>query len=269
MNEGVEALAKLDVTGARRAIEAAIQIDPDYPQAHVNMARLHIAAQHYLDAERALRRALELVGSSDRSLRAAIHYDLGRTYLERAKDPQIDQRDRENYAKLATQSFGAAAEDAPGDYQAHHQRGLAHDLLDSGHEADRSLRACIEIQPRYAPCYADLARIYFDFGVPKLAEAVLETAVKVDDKSAELWLAFAKLHLELGRPQEAVDAGKKAKAVAPDRVEVMFVLGIAHAQAGQSEEAIQSLSNYLAKRFGEPDGRVRAAQDALMWLLPD
>jgi tetratricopeptide (TPR) repeat protein len=291
MNDGVEKFAGHDVSGAFAAMARAIEIDPNYATAHVNLARLHATVDHDEQAQTEFELALALIEAELAELaddptaldvawelQAETHYDLGLVHLARVRESfaKPEGAPQRNSVRLAANAFDQATRtrsvpSAPAgqrrDYQALHQRGVAHDLLDDVVEADRSYRACIDVQPDHTPCWTALVRLYYGFGEPQLAKAVLETGLGLDANDVELLLASAELELQLGHPQQAIDVGVKAKAVDASNVDVNFVLGMAYYELNMREQASDELGLYMQRQISQPASRVRAAEHALMWLL--
>jgi tetratricopeptide (TPR) repeat protein len=282
MNAGVELDQRGEFDAGLSKLEAAVEIDPEYSRSHVNLGRMYVSLGRTDAAEAELVRAIEVIdleharlGPSDdpktiqavAELRGQVHWDLGHLLFERLADqPDLGPAEREALARRSIAALSEAASERP-DFRAHHERGRVHDLLDEGLEAERSYRACIEIQPNYAPCYADLARLYFGYGAHATADAVVEVGLAVDPSGAELWLASARLKLARARPKEAAEHAKKAVTINPDLADAWWVRGMALADLRERSGAIEALQHYLSKAIAPSVGQRRHAEDLLFMLM--
>lgn len=196
------------------------------------------------------------------ALRDELHYDQGRVMLAMADEPGRRQSER---LELFEQAIATLDSIPKSDYQARHLLGRTYDQLDQAADADAAFRACIELEPRYTPCYVGLADLYHDFGVPELATEVLAAGTKVRAKDVHMWLGAARIEYQLGHHAEAIAAGLEARALDPDILEVHYFLGLAYAGQDERAEGIESLTTFLTMAGDEvPNSMRHFATDALM-----
>jgi tetratricopeptide (TPR) repeat protein len=251
MNAGVEHSRRFNRYEAELAMQAAIERDPTYWRPHVNLGRLLLDNIWSDDAERELTIALKLLeAEADDTLavsRAEIYDDLGRLYLAQARDHENNGDRVEHIAALrrAAAVFDEAIRTEHIDHRTLHDRAVVLDGLDHPVEADRSYRACIELRPDYGPCYADLARMVYDYGLDNLAFAILDTATHNVATGAEPWFAYAELCVKVGEPKRAIKAALQAQLIDPELTDVLFPLALAYADLGMLDEAVQTFLDYM------------------------
>jgi protein O-GlcNAc transferase len=277
MNGGVEAFARLNFSDAERKLRDALRLDPGLVHARVNLGRLALERDQLIDAEKAFRVALREIdpqpstlepGSDEakqlEALRDETYHDLGRVLLAEAKLQGMTEGERRTTLEQAVAALSKTPES---DYLARYHLGLAYDQLDRASEADHAFRACIEAQPLHGPCYVSLSSLYYDFGFPQLAEAVLEAGAQVNETDAQIWLAHARLLGRLDRHNDAVSKADKALSIDPNLVQAYYVLGMAHADRRDRKQAVEALEKFLSMAGSDvPEDLERHARATLAQL---
>ena len=165
----------------------AIEADPAYADAYVNLMTAYGALGEYAKAEEQHRKATAL-GSDAPEL----HYNLG---LLRGLQERYDE---------AVPAFRRALERDPAMADAHSNLGYALQQLGRPEEAVGHYRAALEQQPNHR-----LTRFYYGMyllgaGRPRDALSRLEPAIApLDVRSPRILFAVAEAHMRLGRPDEA------------------------------------------------------------------
>lgn len=260
MNEGITQLNKNNLSGAERALQEAIKTDPTHAEAYLNLGKLYRKQNKWVDAEKALRGAIE----NGEKPQGEYWFELGSVQVAKSNEPGASRVEQEEMWREAIKSFSEAIGLNPNLYKAHYQMGLLHERLDEPEKADQAFRKCIELNGKYSACIVSLGNMYIDYGFSPEATAVLETGTKVNETDAEMWNGMGRALLNLNRPKEAVEAYKKAKRIDPERPDVLFGLGMAYAEVPQRKEAEETLTEFLNKGGNSPEHIKKAAQDTIM-----
>ena len=244
LNLGIKQVQRKELDAGLESVKNATQADPSFGRAHLALGQVHRAQGRPEAAADALRAGLKVAGD-DAALSAKLSYQLGAVQLEQAAVEGTKTSERHKLLKAAADALGKATEHNPKDYRAFHRRGRAFDQLDMPTEADLAYRSCIELRPRYEPCFVDLGLMYVDYGHDKVALQVLKTGVEINDESPAMWAGLGRAYLRLGRAQDAVDALNKAKVIEPDDAMIRFSLGMAHAELSDRKLGIEELQAFL------------------------
>jgi tetratricopeptide (TPR) repeat protein len=261
MNEGIQSFRDGDVEGAEVALVDATLTDPTYARAHLVRGQIERRTGKLAAARVTLERGLSLP-DAEVEVVARLAYELGRTHAALAEQSSAKGAKLEQQAAVA--AFDRAI-DVHGDhYRAHYRRAIQLERLDRPEAADASYRACIDIEPRYAPCFVALGFMYVDYGFADLGMAVLEAGVSINSGDAHMWSGLARALLALGRAREAVAALEKAQRIAPEHGDVLFGLGMAHAELRNTDEATHYLQRFIDEVGNDvPEFQRRAALDTL------
>ena len=266
LNLGVQRAQRHDLDGATKAVEQAIELNPELGRAHLTLGQIRRRRGQLRSALEAFEAGMK-VAAGDAALQAKLSYQIGATHLEQAEEADVSTEERRTFLQSAANALKHAIESNPKDFRAHHRRARAFDRLGEPKQADLHYRKCIELQPRYDRCFVDLGTMYIDYGYANVGIAVLEAGVEVNDESATMWGGLGRAYSMLGRPADAVDSLKKAKAIDPNDSMVRFSLGMAYAELNDRKNGVEELQAYL-KYAGtdEPDVRKKAAQNTIARL---
>ena len=197
-DEGFALGSRGDLEGARAAYQAALEIDPAYAQAHVNLIAVHgelgnhaLAAEHY-------NRAVELNPSI-----AEAHYNYG-----------VALHFADNY-QGAADAFAKALDVNPQDANAHANLATTLEQLGRTSEAIRHLRLALEHNPSHPMANYHTGRRLADSGRFREALPYLETAVANESSGTALHaFVLALVYRQLGRADEARRSARNALALA-------------------------------------------------------
>ena len=129
----------------------------------------------------------------------------------------------------------AEIEDAPAIYL--YNYALINEKLDDFENAILYYSASIKKDPKFAPAYLNLGKLYLDYDSADSAEGLLSTAVKLDPKSFEAVNNLAGVYLAQENYPMAVESFLKAAKLRPANLTVRKNLGIAYAKSGDVENA--------------------------------
>jgi protein O-mannosyl-transferase len=221
-NLGVLYRSRGQVEDAIVHFRKAMEIKPDYVDAHFNLAAVLAARGQIDEAIAHYRKALE----SD-PLHAAVHLNLGSALVARGQlDEAIDQ-------------YRKALEIQPNNIAAYFNlaealtaRGQPDEAIDQYHKA-------IQIEPGSAEAHNNLGNALTSHG--RVDEAIdhFRVAMKIKPDYAESHnnLGIALAHR--GQVDEAIEHFRKALEIKPDYAEPHNNLGVAFARRGQIDEAIE------------------------------
>jgi tetratricopeptide (TPR) repeat protein len=261
MNEGIKQLNKGNLSGAQKAMEEAIQIDPSHSSAHMNLGKLQRKQEHWVDAEKAFEAAIQNMGEKPNG---DFYLELALVQIAQGEEDDVSKSEMETQYRKAIGSLEEAIKHNPNLYKAHYQVGYLHEKLDEPENADQAYRACIKLNANYTPAFVSLGNMYIDYGFSAIAMSVLDAGTQVNDTDAAMWNGLGRAHLALNKPKEAVDAFGKAKAIDPEMPDVLFGLGMAYADLRMKTESADNLELFLKKANAQtPEHTQKAARDTL------
>jgi tetratricopeptide (TPR) repeat protein len=261
MNEGILQFKKQNFSGAEKALQEAIKIDPTHAEAHLNLGKLYRKQERWVDAEKEYQAA---IANSDGGPVGDYNYEMAIVQIAQGESQGVSAAERDTKYRTAITSLQASTAADPNLYKAHYQLGYLHEKLDEPLPADAAYRACIKLNARYSPAFVSLGNMYIDYGFSNVAMAVLQTGTQVNETDAAMWNGLGRAQLNLNKPKEAVDAFSKAKAIDPDMPDVLFGLGMAYAEMRDKANAAENLELFMQKANAEtPEHTKKAAQDTL------
>ena len=220
--------------------ERALQLKPDYAQAHNNLG-LELAAQGKREeAWRHFEQALQLKPDY-----ADAHHNLGFALFTRGKVSE------------AIPYFERALQLNPGDAETHEHLGLAYGRAGRIAEAEREFRRALELKPE-ARMHLNLGHALLQQGKPQAAAAEYEAAVRLSpDLPMALndlaWLRATHPSATLRDGNQAVLLAERACASNGEDARCWDTLAAAYAEAGRFEDAVRSAAKarQLAQAAGQ------------------
>ncbi|HET7831247.1 MAG TPA: tetratricopeptide repeat protein [Candidatus Limnocylindrales bacterium] len=197
-------IATGDAAGARKALEAALEIRPDLPAALVGLARLDAFGGRIGDAIAKLDTALAAIPAPDWLARRA---DL----LERrggGGDADAASADRATIEAIASLAGEAGSV---------YDRGLVLYLADHGLDPERAVRLArdeLAVRPDVYG-YDALAWALVNAGDAAAADAPMRSALAAGTQDARLWYHAGVIDAALGRTDEARRTLERALALGP------------------------------------------------------
>lgn len=218
------ALLKLeDQVSARRHLSVAVQLDPQHPGVHFQLAALHRVAGEKTQAMQELRAFRDLTSRQEAEWRADA--------LEQAARRALQQGD-------VAQGISALRQAFDGRPSVSAARNLALAYFQQGNlaEARSLLEKSLELAPKDGPTHNYLGLLEAREGNMRLAEQYFEQAARFDPALVDALYNAGVVAARSGRPERAVDhllgAVKRS-----DTPRVREALAMALVDAGRMEEA--------------------------------
>ena len=122
----------------------------------------------------------------------------------------------------------------------YNNRAVEH-LASDGDRAYAYYRAAIEADPRFAPAYANLARLYQRKGLVDAAERLLRHAIALNPTSYAALRAMQDLMQAQGRPLEAQQFAERLRQLQDRDPYHWLGQGVGALRAGQNAAAVKAL----------------------------
>lgn len=199
---GRAALALGDTTAARERLEAAVEREPRYGDAHAQLAELYRRAgdESSADMARARARAFDDRPELEDPVYALIAREgvSARWHIVRGQS-HLAAGD----ADAAIAEFEAAAEIAPDDAHAAHLLGSALETAGRLEEAVAQYRRALEIRPVFREAELNLARALFRTGAREEGAERVRDVLAADSSVADAYLLLGMFEQSAGRPGRA------------------------------------------------------------------
>jgi len=223
-------LVRGNLPAAETALRKALELRPDDPKHHLNLADLYRSTGRFKEAEQVLRLALKSPLAP--MMQADIYFSLDLLYAQSGRQQLIrrpfhDDRDRAAWnpralilsgtvmasqgdAALAEKAFVRALATAPDSAAAQYNIGFLYYNLRHFDLAARAYEKLLQKYPSSLQARIYLALAYSEAGEPDRARLALDQALKAAPKSVEVWLAISNFHLKRKAIPEALGAARKA-----------------------------------------------------------
>ena len=213
-----------------------MRLQPDLPEAHMNLANILLSQKKLTEAAAHYREALRLRP----------------TYAEALCNYGNVLRDQGDVAG-AEGSFREALRLQPNFAAAHNNLG---NVLASQRKYDEAM-SCFEqamrIAPNLANAYVNMGNTFNHLRRYHEAAAWCQRALQLDSRAVEAHNNLGIALLELGRAQEAETSLRNAVAIQPNLVEARVNLGNALKDQGRIEEAMECYERALQLQPGDAD----------------
>ena len=197
-NFGVTLIALGKSQEAQTALRKAIELEPDFAEAHSNLGNILRDLGNLKQAEISTRKAIELEPDL-----ADAHLNLGNILRDLGKLEE---------AELSTRK---TLEINPNNANAFSNLGGI--LIDLGklEEAELSIRKALEINPNLGEAYFNLGTVLKDLGKLKEAEISTRKAIELNYNSANAYSNLGNILIEIGNLKEAELSIRKALEIEP------------------------------------------------------
>ncbi len=217
--------------------QQAIQIAPDFVEAHYNLG-LAYSDQGEFDAaiaayEEAIRLAPDL---------AEAHNGLGNVYFN------------QNRLEQALEKYEQAARLDPNLVDAHFNLGHVYLSLDRHAEALAAYQAANLLNPGDAETLHNIGVAYIKQGMVSEASVAWEEAILANPDFAETHYTLGLAYVDLRRYGEAITELNEALKLDPERSRAYKHLGAAYYATGQNDECVAAFETYLSLHPDDPDG---------------
>jgi tetratricopeptide (TPR) repeat protein len=259
----------------------AIELQPDYAEAHANLGaallesgRCEKAIEHYEEAIRLkpdfsqAHNGLGLAFAKTNHLKEAIQqYELAILLKPNFADPQINlgalllaKGDREG----ATARLQRAVELASDDATAHSNLGSA--LLQIGRPtaAIEQFEIALRLNPDFPEAHNLLGAALEGANYPEQALEHYREAVRMKPDYVEACFNLGHALLALGRPQEAIGQLRQVVRLSPNDIEAAVNLALAYAAVNKSDDAIAAAER--AGELAQSAGKAGQADRIRSWL---
>ncbi|HEY2841011.1 MAG TPA: tetratricopeptide repeat protein [Pirellulales bacterium] len=250
VNYGVELLNQGRAEEALQQLKMALKIDPsDAAHIHAVMGKAHLLAKRPAEAKRQLEEALRLQpdfpearGNLGHVLLHEYNDIAGATpYLEESLRKRPDSLEIRHDLALVLINTGRSAEAIdwlepvvrlkPESSEAHRDMGLALGNVGRAPEAISQFEEALRLNPHSALIHQYLGMALINVGKNQSAIEQLERSLELDPRLADAhyYLGFA--HFNAGRPRDAISEFEKALALQPDHAGAK--IGLERARAAQ------------------------------------
>jgi tetratricopeptide (TPR) repeat protein len=268
-NRAQDAHARGDLTRALELYTAAIKVRPEFPEAEYQKAVAHVALKQTAEAEKSLRRAIELRAdwSLPQTALGLLHVRAGddaraEPYLRRAI--QLDAKDANALAALASLRLRAGAKeeavklivrataDEAADAALWATRARIERAAGDKTAAAQSIERALRLDPNNAAALEERTELAADTDDYDRAIADVETALRAAPQSKALRARLANYHALAGERLRTIDPNKSLehyrRAADLEPTSINYATGYASAlvQARRFAEAAALLKRILA-----------------------
>ena len=256
------ALDRLDWKAAQGHLEAAIQSDPRFGDAHRLLATVH----NYFGRMSAAEEALDQAGQCPRfrpskdpwvDTLQELCYDIEQLLVLGAK--AITEFDVE---KAMNEFFRRAIELDPESVKANLAMGKALFMIGEIEQALKYLNKVIDLNPNSDEAYFHMGLIFRKKSALKDAEKLFLKALSLQPDNANVHNNLGVTLLERGRFQEAKEYLNKALEIYPEHINARYNLGMTLWGMGKVEEAVKQYRDVL-----EMKPKWAVAANSLAWIL--
>lgn len=216
---------------AETYLRLAIEIQPDYANAYVNLGLVLRDAKKFDDAEAAFRHALLLAPTDPDNL-----INMGNLYRSTQR---FDDAER---------AYRKALDIAPTNLSALYNLGLLLAEQDRLDEAEAALRQSLKIQPSQADVYNDLGNVLMDRLRLDEADQAYRKAIALRPDYADAYCNLGMLLLDEGKTDAAMAAFRRALEIAPGHPDALNSVANQLSLHGHFEQAELAYRKVLATR---------------------
>jgi tetratricopeptide (TPR) repeat protein len=231
------ALEAGDIDKAIASYKEALEIKPDYAEAHNDLGGAYLRKGLHDEALAAFKQAIEV--SKDPRVRAMAHYNLGTIYVIKG------------LYKESITSFKKALEIRPNYAEASHDLGFAYTRIGLNDEAITAFKQAIEASDDSevsAKAYYNLGLIYANTKLYDEAIDPLEKSVRLQPNDPDTYSILGNCYMGKELYEKAIGAYQRALELRPDFAEAQAGLGHAYEASGLYDEAIAAYQNTLKSK---------------------
>jgi tetratricopeptide (TPR) repeat protein len=236
MDRGGEYAEQGEYDEAIAEFQAAIELEPNNPDAHRNLGTAYGEQGKWEEAAAAYEKAIEL----DPDFGEA-YGDLVWPYVELGR------------LQEAIAAGEKGIELAPNYAMAYNNLGVVYGAQGDLDRAVTLLRQAIQVDPDCADAHYNLGFAYESLGQAEEAIAEYQEAIRADADYTNAYENLGSVYARLGQLDEAIAWWKKTLEIEPDRASTHQNLGMAYAEQGKAEEAIVEFETYLQLQPNAPD----------------
>lgn len=222
-----------DFNEAERCCRKTIELKPEVPVAHTNLANVLVSQGRLEEAVNVFQHAVKL---GPRDVQA--HVSLGNLLMRLERLAEAETRWRE-----ATRLDPACAE-------AHSNLGALAWRDGRLEEAEACYRRALQLEPGRAACYAALGGVLLAGGKRRQAQECYLKAVALAPELVEVHFQLGYLAREQGRLDDALAHFGRATAIKPDYMQARLGQAVTLQALGRMEEAIAVFHSMLGIKPG-------------------
>ncbi len=147
--------------------------------------------------------------------------------------------------------------------ESHHNLGNYWQARGDLEQSENSYRTAIDIDPKFAPPYLNLAELFRQKGNQPAENNILDAALAALPKVAEVRLSYGLMETRQERPLRALESFRSAYDLAPTNGQIAYIYAISLENNGNRKEAIRVLRKYLQ----EDPWNTRALQAVMQYLI--
>ena len=268
-SSGKEYFEQGDYRSAAIQFSNAVQVDPQFAEAHYQLARAYLSQKEWTPAFLELNRTVELqpdnyaahadlatlLIASAQFSRAAEHASL--LLAKQPEDPQshiVQAKLLSSQGDLpgALQELRKAIVLAPNRGDAYLGLAVLQVKLGEESEAETNFQKAAALDPQSTSAQLALGRYYQSVNRFAEAEAQFQRAAKIDPKSTEPRTALVRLLMAEGESEQAQAILRQAKADFPDNSEGYRMLGDFYFATGDTAKALAEYSGLYAAHPSDP-----------------
>ena len=224
-----KALGQLE--GSVKMFETAVNIKPDYAEAHKNLG---ITLRDMGQMNEALESLKKAISAEPNYVDA--HYNLAITFKELGR---LDE---------SVKSYQKTIEINPNFAQAYNNLGNVFNQLGKTKAGIECFEKAIEINPNFAEAYNNLGNLYKDLQQHDNAFQSYKKAIGIHPNIAEVHNNLGNVLKDLEQYDDAIQSYKKAIEINPEFAEAYYNLGATLRQLRQMDEAVINLKKAISIR---------------------
>jgi serine/threonine protein kinase/Tfp pilus assembly protein PilF len=236
--KGRDAYERLYNSDARRHLEAAVKLDPDFAAAHLYLGWTYARLRQAAARDQALEKAKSLSSRATRKERLYIEAAYARTV---SHDPEKELR-------LIKQ----IARDYPGEKRAHHRLAGYHRAQGRLYQAIEEYNIVLALDPAYGWALNELGYMYTDVADYDRAAEYFERYAEVSPGDANPVDSMGELCFRMGRLDEAIEKYMEALDLKPDFYYAYWEIAYVSALKSDYAEAMRWIGMFIdrAPSFG-------------------
>jgi len=229
--KGKEAYSKFYHEEAKKHLEKAVELDPQFAVAYLYLGGVHFELQSRDAQEEALKKAKEYSGKAN---------EKEKLFIE-AQYASIVERDTEKRFRILKE----LVEKYPKEKEAHFELGLVYQLRDLFEEALEEYHQALELDPNWGYVLNSLAYTYSDMGNFEKAIEYFEKYAAVSPGDANPIDSLAEQYFRMGRLDEAIAKYEAALEIKPD-FGVGFRIAYIYALKEDYAESMKWLEQFIS-----------------------
>jgi serine/threonine protein kinase/tetratricopeptide (TPR) repeat protein len=230
--KGRENFEKLYYEDARRFLERAIVLDPNFAVAYVYLALAHDNLGNTRERDEYFEKAMTF---SEKAT------DKESLYIRGFYASFIEQNDEKSIHILKQM-----AEKYPKEKRVHLFLGYSYNTKKMFNEAIEEFNKALELDPNYGMAANMLAYAYADMGNFEKAIEYLKKYASMSPGDANPFDSMAEIYLKMGRLDEAIAKYEEALEVKPDFFMTQMSIGYIYALKENYHEAMKWIEQYIA-----------------------